>query len=111
MAKQTVTASAGSKKMTKSQVVAAISEKSGLSKKDVAGVFGAMSELIQSELGKKGPGEFVVPDLLKLKLRAVPAKPKHKGINPFTKQEMTFPAKPASKKIRALPLKKLKDMV
>ncbi len=111
MAKQTVTASAGNKKMTKSQIVAALAEKSGLSKKSVADVFGAMSELVKHELGKKGPGEFVVPGLLKLKLRAVPATPKRKGINPFTKQEVTFAAKPASKKIRALPLKKLKDMV
>ncbi len=91
--------------------MAALAEQSGLPKKAVVEVFGAMSELIKRELGKKGPGEFVVPDLLKLKLRAVPATPKRKGINPFTKQEVTFAAKPATKKIRALPLKKLKDMV
>jgi nucleoid DNA-binding protein len=109
--KKAAAAGAGGKKLSKSQVIGALAEKSGLSKKEVAGVFGALSELIKRELGKKGPGEFVVPDLLKLKIRNIPAKAKRKGINPFTGQEVTFPAKPASRKIRATALKKLKDMV
>lgn len=109
--KKAASAAAGGKKLTKSQVIGALAEKTGLSKKDVAAVFASMSELIKRELGKKGPGEFVVPDLLKLKVRAIPAKPKRKGINPFTGEEVTFPAKPASRKIRATALKKLKDMV
>jgi nucleoid DNA-binding protein len=104
-------AAAGQKKLSKSQVIGALAEKTGLSKKEVAGVFANLSELIKRELGKKGPGEFVVPDLLKLKVRNIPAKAKRKGINPFTGQEVTFPAKPASRKIRATALKKLKDMV
>ncbi len=97
--------------MSKSQVVGALAEKTGLSKKDVAGVFAAMSELIKKELGKRGPGEFVVPDLLKLKVRAVPAKKAGKRMNPFTGEEQMFPAKPASRKVRATALKKLKDMI
>jgi nucleoid DNA-binding protein len=104
-------AAAGGKKLTKSQVIGALSEKTGVSKKDVAGIFGTLTELIKRELGKKGPGEFVIPDLLKLKVRNIPAKAKRKGINPFTGQEVTFPAKPASRKIRATALKKLKDLV
>jgi nucleoid DNA-binding protein len=104
-------AAAGGKKLTKSQVIGALSEKTGVSKKDVAGVFAGLSDLIKRELGKKGPGEFVIPDLLKLKVRNIPAKAKRKGINPFTGQEVTFPAKPASRKIRATALKKLKDLV
>jgi nucleoid DNA-binding protein len=100
----------GGKKLSKSQVIGALAEKTGLAKKEVSGVFATLSELIKRELGKKGPGEFV-PDLLKLKVRNIPAKAKRKGINPFTGQEVTFPAKPASRKIRATALKKLKDMV
>ena len=111
MASKKAAPAAGGKKMTKSQVIGALSEKTGISKKDVSGIFVNLSELIKRELGKKGPGEFVVPDLLKLKVRNIPAKPKRKGINPFTGQEVTFPAKPASRKIRATALKKLKDMV
>lgn len=109
--KKAAPAASGGKKMTKSQVIGALSEKTGVSKKDVAGIFTGMTELIKRELGKKGPGEFVIPDLLKLKVRNIPAKAKRKGINPFTGQEVTFPAKPASRKIRATALKKLKDLV
>jgi nucleoid DNA-binding protein len=104
-------AAAGGKKLTKSQVIGSLSEKTGVAKKDVASIFGGLSELIKRELGKKGPGEFVIPDLLKLKVRNIPAKAKRKGINPFTKEEVTFPARPASRKIRATALKKLKDLV
>jgi hypothetical protein len=33
------------------------------------------------------------------------------GINPFTKQSQTFAAKPASKSVRARPIKAIKDAV
>ena len=51
----------------------------------------------------------MLPGLLKITVVAVPAKPKRKGINPFTKQEQVFAAKPATVKIKVRPLKKLKD--
>jgi hypothetical protein len=35
----------------------------------------------------------------------------HKGINPFTKEETVFKAKPARNVVKILPLKGLKDMV
>ncbi|MBK8173332.1 MAG: HU family DNA-binding protein [Sandaracinaceae bacterium] len=99
------------KRMTKSQIIGELAEKTGISKKDVSGIFGGLSELVKRELGKKGPGEFVVPDMFKLKVRLIAAKKERRGIDPFTKQERTFPAKPASKKIRATALKKLKDLI
>ena len=99
------------KRLTKAQVIGSISDKTGLAKKDVTAVFTTMQELIKKELGSRGPGEFVVPDLLKLKVKKIPARAKRKGIDPFTKEERVFPAKPASKKVRATPLKKLKDLV
>jgi nucleoid DNA-binding protein len=102
---------ATAKRMTKAQIVGELSEKTGLAKKDVSNVFEQLRELVKKELGKRGPGEFVIPDLLKLKVKKVAAKPKRKGIDPFTGQEKEFPAKPASKKVRATPLKKLKDLV
>ena len=109
--KAAAAASTGGTKLSKSQVIGTLSEKTGLSKKEVAGVFAGLSELIKRELGKKGPGEFVIPDLLKLKLRQVPARKAGKRKDPFTGEERMFPAKPASRKIRATALKKLKDMV
>ena len=102
---------AAPKRLTKSQIIAELAEKTGVSKKDVNAMFGLLSELINRELGKKGPGEFVIPYLFKLKVRVNPAKKARKGIDPFKKQEREFPAKPDSKKIRATALKKLKDLV
>ena len=40
-----------------------------------------------------------------------PATKAREGINPFTGEKMIFKAEPASKKVRALPLKNLKSMV
>jgi hypothetical protein len=70
-----------------------------------------MLDMIKRELGKRGAGEIVVPDMMKLKVKTTAARPERKGIDPFTKLERVFPAKPASKKVRATPLKKLKDLV
>jgi nucleoid DNA-binding protein len=102
---------AGAKRMTKAQIVAEIADKTGLSKKDVGAVFDNLKDLVKAQLGKKGPGEFVIPDLLKLKVKNIAAKPAHKGIDPFTKKERTFAAKPALRKVRASALKKLKDLI
>ncbi len=102
---------ASASRMTKSQIIGELSDKTGLTKKDVSSVFASLQELVKRELSKRGPGEFVVPDMMKLKVRAIPARKERKGIDPFTKQERVFPAKPASRKIRATALKKLKDLV
>ena len=99
------------KRMTKSQIVGELSEKTSLSKKEISAVFEGLRDLVKRELGKKGPGEFVIPDLLKLRIRNVPARKERKGIDPFTKQERVFPAKPAQRKVRATALKKLKDLI
>lgn len=99
------------KPATKADVFAHIAEKTGLSKKDVSAVFDQMSELIGRELGKKGPGVFVIPGLLKLKVVRKPATKAKQGINPFTKEAITIKAKPARNAIKAVTLKGLKDLV
>jgi nucleoid DNA-binding protein len=99
------------KRMTKAAIMGEIAEKSGLSKKQVGEVFEALSGLVKRELGKRGPGEFVVPDLLKLKVKNIPARKAGERMNPFTKQMQMSPAKPASRKVRATALKKLKDLI
>jgi DNA-binding protein HU-beta len=40
-----------------------------------------------------------------------PATKAKTGINPFTKEPMTYKAKPARNVVKALPLKSLKEMV
>lgn len=100
-----------SKSATKSEIFQRISQETSLSRKQVASVFEALGSIIKQELGKKGPGMFTVPGLLKLKRISKPAVPARKGINPFTKEEMMFKAKPARNVVKALPLKSLKEMV
>ena len=92
-------------------VYSTLAETTGLGKKEVAAVFSALSALIAKELGKKGPGQFVVPGLLKLKVVRKPATKARPGKNPFTGEPMTIGAKPARNVVRALPMKALKEMV
>jgi nucleoid DNA-binding protein len=99
------------KAMTKTEIFSNIAEKSGLTRKQVAGVFEGLAGLIANSLGKKGPGLFTVPGLLKLKVVRKPATKEREGINPFTGEKMIFKAKPARNVVKALPLKNLKKMV
>jgi nucleoid DNA-binding protein len=99
------------KPSTKADVFNTLSEKTGLNKKEIAVVFSAMNELISRELGKKGPGQFIIPGLLKLKVVRKPATKAKQGVNPFTKEPMTIKAKPARNVVKAVPLKALKDLV
>ena len=94
---------------TKSEIMAQISKDTDLSRKQVSGVFESLNGVIRKSL--RGNGVVTVPGLLKLKVVKKPATKARKGVNPFTGQEMMFKAKPASKKVRALPLKSLKGMV
>ena len=99
-----------SKPLTKSEVLASIATTTELSRKQVAAVFDALSGMVAAAVGKDGPGVFVVPGLAKIVVVQKPATPERKGINPFTKQEQVFKAKPARKAIKFRPLKAVKDM-
>ena len=99
------------KRLTKAQVIADMATDTGLDKKTVTKFFDALAELIRKQLGPKGPGEFVLPGLVKLKTVKKAATKDRQGINPFTKQPMTIKGKPASKKVRATVVKALKDLV
>ncbi|AKJ03888.1 nucleoid DNA-binding protein [Archangium gephyra] len=96
---------------TKSELLVSIAEETGLSKKQVSSVFEALSGQIQKSMGGRGPGKFVVPGLMKMKVVKKPATKARKGINPFTGQETTFKAKPARKVVKIQALKALKDML
>jgi len=56
-------------------------------------------------------GEFTLPGFAKFSVVTKSATEARKGINPFTKEPMDFAAKPASKVIKARPLKAVKDAV
>ena len=82
------------KAMTKSAIFQNLAEKSSLTRKQVAGVFDALTDLIAHQIGKKGPGVFTLPaGLVKIKRAEKKAQPARKGRNPQTGEEITISAR------------------
>ncbi len=96
-------------RQNKTQMLQQISDATELSKKQVQAVLDELTNIIEGHIKKKGVGEFVLPGLLKITTVKKPATKARKGINPFTKEEVTFKAKPASISVKVRPLKKLKE--
>jgi nucleoid DNA-binding protein len=94
---------------TKASLAAHLAERSAIEPKSVKAVLAALEDTILGSVHKKGAGEFTLSGLLKIVVQAVPAKKKRFGKDPFTGEDRWFPAKPASVRIKARPLKKLKD--
>jgi len=99
------------KRMNKSQFVTILAEKSGLDKKQALSALDTINAIVAQQLGKQGPGEVLIPGLLKLNVVDKPATHQHQGINPFTKEPMIYKAKAAHKVIKVRPLKALKDAI
>jgi nucleoid DNA-binding protein len=93
----------------KTQLLAEIAELTELSKKQVTAVLEELGALIERHVKKNAVGHFTLPGLFKVQVIRKPATKARKGINPFTKEEVTFKAKPARNVIKVRPLKKLKD--
>ncbi|MCC7084342.1 MAG: HU family DNA-binding protein [Pirellulales bacterium] len=106
------TMSNSKKAPSKREVLASISEATGVAKKDVSAVLESLAGEIKKALGSKGPGMFAIPGLVKIEKKKVPARPAKKGVpNPFKPGElMDVAAKPASTKIKVRALKNLKAM-
>jgi nucleoid DNA-binding protein len=100
------------KSPSKSEILAAVSEATGVAKKEVSAVLEALGNEIKKAMGNKGPGMFAIPGLVKIEKKKVPARPARKGVpNPFKPGElMDVAAKPASTKIKVRALKQLKSM-
>jgi len=96
-------------RLSKTELIEAIANQSGLDKKQVNSVLDSLNDVIYKEL--KAQHEVVIPGLLKLVTISKPAVPAREGINPFTKEKTMFKAKPARKVIKPRPLKALKDAV
>jgi DNA-binding protein HU-beta len=103
--------SEGAKKpgsISKSALINAVVEAAGdVSRKQVKAVLEALSDVAYKELKKAGV--FTMPGFAKFRVVKKPATKARQGINPFTKQPTTFAAKPASKSVRARPIKAIKD--
>merc|ERR1712176_235303 len=99
----------GAKAMTATAAYKSVAESTGLKVKDVKGTMEALMGVAAAELKKVG--SFKIARALNLKLKQKPATPARKGVNLFTKEPCVFKAKPASKTVKALPMKKLKELV
>jgi nucleoid DNA-binding protein len=101
------------KAMGKSELLAELAASTELPKKDVGRVLEALAALIARHVAKQSVGTFTLPGLLRVKVVQTPARPARKGVpNPFRPGEtMDVAAKPARRKVKVLPLKKLKEMI
>ncbi|MDP6480089.1 MAG: HU family DNA-binding protein [Phycisphaerales bacterium] len=99
------------KPRTKTQIYGEIADNTGLSRKEVACVFDAMAGMVKKDLGRRGPGTFTVPGLMKIRKHRKPATKRRWGKNPFTGEEQWFKAKPAKNVVKFTALKNLKEMV
>ena len=99
------------KKYTKTEILNEIAQNSSMSKKKVSTVLEELGVLIERHIKKRAVGEFTLPGLLKIKSVMRPARPARKNVpNPFRPGElMDIPRKPASTRVKMLPLKKLKE--
>ncbi len=93
----------------KTSLIAHLAEMALVEVKAVKAVIASLEATILASVHKKGLGSFTLPGLLKVNVINVPAKKKRTGIDPFTKVERVFAAKPATVKIKTRALKKLKD--
>jgi len=101
------------KAMGKGEIVAELAERTQLSRKQVGQVLDEVAVLIERHIAKRSVGTFTLPGLLRVKVVQTPARPARKGVpNPFRPGElMDVAAKPARRKVKVLPLKKLKGMI
>ncbi len=95
---------------TKAKLFAAISEDTGISRRDVVAVFESMADYMHRHLKKRAAGVFTLPGLAKFAVQAKKATRARKGINPFTGEETTFAAKPARRVVKIRALKGVREM-
>ena len=99
------------KPLSKTEILQAVVDAIGeeVSRKHVKQIVETLVSVAHKELKKSGT--FVLPGFAKFVVVKKPARPAREGINPFTKEKQKFAAKPASKGVRARPIKALKDAV
>ena len=99
------------KPLSKSAILEAVTEAIGeeVSRKQVKQVVEMLVDIGHRELKKNGI--FVLPGFAKFVVVKKAARPARQGINPVTKEKQMFAAKPASKGVRARPVKAIKDAV
>lgn len=92
--------------LTQTQLVAAIADRTELSKSDAKRALTALDDIVLEELGNAQ--KVRIGGLVQLTVRVKPAQKKRRGRNPATGEEIDIAAKPASVDVRARPLAKAK---
>jgi nucleoid DNA-binding protein len=103
---------AATAKQSKMEILQAIADDTGMTRKDVSAVFTSLATMIRRHMMRRGSGEIAIPEIgLKIrKVRRAPTK-KRQGINPFTGEPLVIAAKPARNVIKLTALKALKETV
>ena len=97
---------------TKSQILSALAEETGLTKKEVQAVLLATKEHAGRHLAARGSGEMTIPEMgIKVKRVKKAARKAGEVRNPFTGEMQHAEARPASLSVRATAMKALKDVV
>ena len=108
-AKKIVAGAPVKEKFTKASLAAHVATAANVEPKAAKAVLAALEDTILGSFHKKGAGEFTLSGLLKISVQKVEAKKRRFGKDPFTGEERWFDAKPATVRIKARALKKLKD--
>ncbi len=100
------------KPMSKTDLLCTIATDCDVTKKQAAAMLESLSNCIAKSLASNDPGAFILPGLLKIEKKDVPARPARMGVpNPFKPGElMDVAAKPATTKVKVRALKALKGM-
>ena len=98
------------KPLSKTDILNALADATGPSRKEVGALLEALEALIASNVSK-GPGVFNLPGLLKIYVHTRPATKERTGRNPATGEEIKIAAKPAKKVVKVRALKKLKELI
>ena len=101
-------AKAAKKAMSKSGLLTHLADATGHKKSDVSKLYDALVDAVTKELKKNGV--FTLPGVARLKLKKVPAyKGGEEKTMPATGQKYITKPKPAHNKVKAFPVKALKD--
>jgi len=95
--------------MNRRELVAVLAERTETDKRSADAALQAFIDTVTETVAQGDP--VAITGFAKFARRDVPAKPRRRGRNPATGEEMWFSAKPASKSVKVTPLKAFKDAV
>ena len=98
------------KRYSKPQIIKELATNSDLNRKEIGTVLDELGILVGRHIKEHAAGEFVLAGLFKITTIKKPSKRARKAVNPFTRKEIVFDAKPPTNAFKVYPLIGLKDM-